>query len=356
MNRRNLAAICAFLVPTLVPVLVTSLATSSALADTADTYVQSYGAPALDRWNYPFNPTPGSRITASTFGNDPTSELFDNRDGQFIVGFNTAADIPLGLGVSTYQVVACTLTLTYANDFIVEYDNTVDPYTGFLPESDPDYVADADPGQPIEIFGVGFRNGFTLMNWNETSPFAPVGANVLNPSVRNAFAIARNASGTWSDVSNSVRNRITPSPFAVGTIDGLKPGELVPLGTTMRFELDVNRADVQEYLREAINAGRVRLTVSSLTKVVQQGGNYPQFYCRENPVVVFSGVGAATLDIEVTTTSCAPADLDCDGTVAAADLSLLLASWGTAGSNADLDGDGIVGAADLSLLLAAWGT
>ena len=49
-----------------------------------------------------------------------------------------------------------------------------------------------------------------------------------------------------------------------------------------------------------------------------------------------------------------PADLDGDGSVGAADLSLLLASWGAAGE-ADLDGDGNVGAADLSLLLAAWG-
>lgn len=50
-----------------------------------------------------------------------------------------------------------------------------------------------------------------------------------------------------------------------------------------------------------------------------------------------------------------PADLDGDGTVGAADLSLLLAAWGTAGPG-DLDGDGDVGAADLSILLAAWGT
>jgi hypothetical protein len=51
--------------------------------------------------------------------------------------------------------------------------------------------------------------------------------------------------------------------------------------------------------------------------------------------------------------SCPP-DLDGDDVVGAADLSLLLASWG-APSEADLDGDGIVGASDLSLLLAAWG-
>jgi hypothetical protein len=50
-----------------------------------------------------------------------------------------------------------------------------------------------------------------------------------------------------------------------------------------------------------------------------------------------------------------PADLDGDGSVGAADLSLLLAAWGTSGPG-DLDGDGAVTAADLGLLLAAWGS
>ncbi|MCE2884901.1 MAG: hypothetical protein LW806_08390 [Planctomycetaceae bacterium] len=58
-------------------------------------------------------------------------------------------------------------------------------------------------------------------------------------------------------------------------------------------------------------------------------------------------------NVEIIDAPC-PADLDGDGSVGAADLSLLLASWGAAGE-ADLDGDGNVGAADLSLLLAAWG-
>jgi hypothetical protein len=50
-----------------------------------------------------------------------------------------------------------------------------------------------------------------------------------------------------------------------------------------------------------------------------------------------------------------PADLDGDGFVTAADLSLLLTGWGNPASGVDIDGDGNVGAADLSLLLAAWG-
>lgn len=323
-----------------------------AAAAHGEQYTAVFPAPTLDRWNYPFNPTPGTRITASTFGNEAGSALFDNRDGQFIVGFDTAPAIPAGLGAGTYAVVSCVVELTCANDLIVEYDATVDPYTAFLPPADPEYADDPDPGQPIELYGVGFRNGFSLANWAETSPFGSGSA--LNPSVRNAFALGANASGAMVDVSNSVRERWTPQPFAVGTIAGLKPGSLVPIDSRLRFELDVARPDVQAYLRSAVDAGRLRLTASSLTKVVQQGGNFPTFYCRENPLVVALGTGAATLSLVVTTQSCVPADLNCDGGVNAQDLATLLSQWGASGS-ADLNGDGAVGAPDIAILLGSWG-
>ena len=48
-------------------------------------------------------------------------------------------------------------------------------------------------------------------------------------------------------------------------------------------------------------------------------------------------------------------DLDGNGTIDAADLSLMLASWAQTASVADIDFDGAVGASDLALLLAAWG-
>ncbi|MCA9290633.1 MAG: FG-GAP repeat protein [Phycisphaerales bacterium] len=51
---------------------------------------------------------------------------------------------------------------------------------------------------------------------------------------------------------------------------------------------------------------------------------------------------------------CDPADLNGDGVVGSADLSILLAAWGASGPS-DLDGDGVTGSADLALLLAAWG-
>lgn len=319
----------------------------------ADTYVKQYAAPALDRWNYPFNPTPGTRITASTFGNEPGSPLFDNRDGQFIVGFNTGAQIPAGLGASSYTVTACVLEITYANDFVVEYDPTVDPYTAFLPTTDAEYADDADAGQPVELYATGFRNGFSVSNWVETSPYTVVGQSPLNPGVRNAFAMGRNAAGQWVDVSNSVRERWTPAPLAVGTISGLKPGSLIPVGTPLRFTLDVSRPDVQEFLRGAADAGRLRLSIASLTKVVQQGGSFPSFYCRENPIVTATGIGDATLSISVTTNSCATGDLNCDGSIDAQDLAALLGAWGGSGA-ADLNGDGAVGPQDLAILLGAW--
>ena len=42
-------------------VLATALTGAAALADT---YSVAFPTPSLDRWNYPFNPTPGTRIVA----------------------------------------------------------------------------------------------------------------------------------------------------------------------------------------------------------------------------------------------------------------------------------------------------
>ena len=48
-----------------------------------------------------------------------------------------------------------------------------------------------------------------------------------------------------------------------------------------------------------------------------------------------------------------PGDLNFDGIVNAADLTILLNGWGSSG--ADINGDGTTNAADLSILLSNWG-
>lgn len=49
-----------------------------------------------------------------------------------------------------------------------------------------------------------------------------------------------------------------------------------------------------------------------------------------------------------------PGDLNGDGVVNGADLSILLAAWGSDDPAADLDGNGVVGGADLTILLSDW--
>ena len=51
-----------------------------------------------------------------------------------------------------------------------------------------------------------------------------------------------------------------------------------------------------------------------------------------------------------------PQDLNVDGIVDGADLTILLAAWGTDQFNVDFDGSGSVGGADLSRLLGNWGS
>jgi hypothetical protein len=55
----------------------------------------------------------------------------------------------------------------------------------------------------------------------------------------------------------------------------------------------------------------------------------------------------------ITLSTGSPADLNGDGAVNAADLSILLSNWGTSGLG-DINADGIVNAADLSILLSSW--
>jgi len=75
----------------------------------------------------------------------------------------------------------------------------------------------------------------------------------------------------------------------------------------------------------------------------------------EDYLVRISTEGAANDSAGTLYTSCARlGDLNGDGSVNAADLSVLLGGWGTSGPT-DLNGDGTTNAADLSILLGAWG-
>ena len=54
-------------------------------------------APSIDRWNYPFASQPGTETSVPTFA-ALRQAGFDDRDAQFLIGFNTDTVIPAWFG------------------------------------------------------------------------------------------------------------------------------------------------------------------------------------------------------------------------------------------------------------------
>lgn len=334
--------------------LIVLLATIVVRPSGANTFDVLLARPALDRWMYPFNATPGTRSTFSVFGSDRQVQTqFDARDGQVLLAFDTGPQIPVGAGASGYVITSAEVTVQVANDLVFRLDTTSDPWTNFLPSTDPRLTVDTDPGQPIELFGVGFRGGWNSGNFLENSVFANAGLSPLSPGVRNAFAAQVNAEGVATDISNNPRQGFQAQPFAIGDVEGLAVGALVPANAIMKFTLNVADPGIQRYLAQGLDVGRLFLSVSSLTLVQQQGGAFPSFYSKENGLVTLGLAQASRLRIVVETASpCRATDLDCDGRVDFGDVSLVLLEFGPCNAcSADIDGSGFVDFGDVALIL-----
>lgn len=306
--------------------------------------------PSVDRWNYPFNSTPGFRTTASTFAALGFDD-FDDLDAQFLIGFDTGGVVPTGLNPRRYAVSELVVTVTTFTGGVFRYDPTAEPYETFLPGTDPDFMADSDAGRPLEMFGVGFRNGFTVETWEENSPFQQAAFGFWNRT-RNAFATDF-FEGSPRDVSNYVRDRFQPGLFAVGQ-SAVTPGAFVPDTTEFTFTVDLSNPDAMAYVRESLAAGRLLLMVGSLHEAATMGAGaqtWPDFITKENKfAAVFGFSPTVRLVVEITPAS----DLNGDGGVDGTDLLILLNQFGGSGS-ADINGDGVVDGTDLLLLLNEFG-
>jgi hypothetical protein len=318
----------------------------------AQEFQGSLDTPTADRWNYGFNATPGARNVGSAFGYTDTLFEFDNRDGQVLVGFNTSGLAPLGQG-ETYLVDSLELTLTLSKDCLAGYDSTVDSWQTHLPPEDPEFQPDIDSGRPVELFATGFRGPYSNQTWTENAPFSETGA--FGYGVRYAFAAQSEADGTLLDSSNCVTDGFTARSLAVGTIDGQTPGAGIPEGSVFRFVVDVQGPGVQQWLAAGLDVGKLHFTVSALLEAEQQGGDFIEFYMRENPLVIAGVRAAATLEISGSIEECSqPEDLNHDCQINGADIGLLLAMWGTSSPDGDFNDDAMVNGVDLGLLLAAF--
>jgi hypothetical protein len=252
----------------------------------------------LDRWMYPFAFTGGTRNLSPTFGAVGTPG-FDNRDAQFLIGFDTSSIIPTGQGAGNYQISSVTVRTMVGAPSGFEYDPTYDAFRTYLPDTDPEAIDDADVGRPIELFGVGFRNGYTSFSFgaNDNQPPGFEESSLFGTQdvgTRNAYPLSFASAGAGIDVSNNISDRIESHPWAVGSA-ALAPGAPVTDNTTLAFAIDLANADVRSYVQQGLNDGTLGFAISSLHAASQAGGPpVPQFLTREN-----TGAGAAAAMLEI---------------------------------------------------------
>lgn len=245
-----------------------------------------WDAPALDRWMYPFNATPGSRPRGPVFGTLGDDAGVDTLHGQVILAFDTAGQVPPGRPLADYLLRRAVFEITVASSETFVLDPSADPWGSHFPPEDPRYEPDADPGRPVLLFGTGFRGGFTAATFPEDGPFGSTA-----PGGRSAFAAGFNAAAELVDVSNHLGKTnaafapFPTDPFAVGDVPGLAAGGPVPAGARMRFELNVADPRVRRYLMEGLRDGRLWFTLASVHGGIFGGQpQYPDFALRENLV------------------------------------------------------------------------
>ena len=257
---------------------------------------------SLARWMYPFNGDPGGRPTASAFGSLGSNPEFDSRDAQYLLGFNTTNRIPAGAGAKNYAIRRARLTLTISSGNQYIYTGTLRDYRSYFPTNDPRYISPETQHTPVELFGAGFRGGFT----NSESTFVPYAATNYpqdgpfyvvqgggNHSNRVAYAAGFDTHGVLVDVSNNVgddgtneiANPFEVAPFAVGQTTNVASGQLMPLRSQLTFEFNLEDPLIYQYVQNGLNDGNLSFVATSFTKASLGGPpTYPNFYTIFAPV------------------------------------------------------------------------
>ena len=237
-------------------------------------YNSKFNLASEDRWTYPRNSTPGKRNLAPVFGlvSGEGDDRYAQRYGQMIVAFDTISQVPSGLHYSQYKIKSATVKTTVALDEQFLYDGTPDDYS--------EYNGVDDTVSPVELFGTGFRNGFDSSTWNETSPMAAPDGDRSN----NAYSLGL-SDGQAIDVDlyrfGSPHNA---SAFAIGQIDGLEQGELVPEDSELEFSINVDDSGIQRYIAESLSKGKLFFTLSQIlyAKTDNGGKGYPDLYTKDH--------------------------------------------------------------------------
>lgn len=266
--------------------------------------------PALDHWMYPHNAAPCDRPASSTFATSGDWSGVDTLHSQHLVGWDTAPIIPPGAHPSRYLIRSANLRLTINRGNLFRFDPTPDPLQSHFPADDPAFLPDPDVGRPIEVYGLGYRNGFTVDTFEQC-----VGIGSAETGRRNAFAAGWSTNGLWVDIgnhygkTNELHKPFETWPFAVGNALGVEPGQLVPPGTPVVFDFNLSDPTVVEYLQAGLAHGKLRWAVVSRHENTGQFGapSYPDFVTHFNPIIEDG------TQIEIHATLVRDLDTDSDG-------------------------------------------
>jgi hypothetical protein len=275
-------------------VIAGGLLLTAAMVSRAAAFTLAPSEPTLDRLMYPYAFDGGQRPLGYTFGSfDPR---FDTRDGQMLLGWDTASLVATKLPPSRYLLKKLSVTLRVSSDRTFNYDGTHDGVWTYATNS-PAYVRDADLGRPVELVGAGFRGGFTAATFLENSAFGPLGpitGTNISIGTRNAHAAVHNLHGALVDLSNNVGQTNAAftgeifefRPWALGRNPDMTPGDLVPEDTDLTFDVDLTDPLVAGYVQAGLAEGRLRFVITSLHPAAQSGfgggGSYPIWYLRES--------------------------------------------------------------------------
>lgn len=334
-----------------------SVSFDSLMLDAADQFTPAFpqqpyvlkSAPAnLARWMYPFNGNPASRPTASVFGSLGSTPDFDSRDAQFLLGWTTTNRIPAGQGAENYLIRRARVTLTIASGNQYVYSGALRDYRNYFPTNDSRYLASTNVGIPVELFGAGYRGGYTAGTFPQDGPWE------INPTGyhtnRTVYAAGFDTNGLLVDVSNNVgdngTNEISApfevAPFAVGQTTNAAEGQLMPLGGQLTFDLNLDDPLIYGYVRQALNDGNLSLVATSLQSSSLSGPpNYASFFTSFSPIATADQYPLLDIEGEIVRTN-----LDTDGDGLPDDWeNFYFGSLGYGATN-DVDGDGVTNLAE----------
>ncbi len=326
------------------------------VATNAQTMAGSFDSPIIDRWDYPFASQPGTEQSVPVFAALRQSG-FDDRDGLFLLTFDSSSSVPPGLGDARYVVRRVSVTVWVSVDYRFEYDPTFDSVVTSYDPADPDYRPDSDAGKPVELFGAAYRNGWSATSYAESSPFSPFAPFPPREGVRNVYVATFDTAGVPTDIGRQVRQKFEATPMAIGRNDTLTPGQLVPAGTPFVFEVNLNDPATHAYWARAFNSGRLPLIISGLHAASGGPGGgtgepaYPAFFTKENATAQVAGY-IPSMSVDVTVYP--GADFNLDGGVDGADVEAFFLAWQAGADEADFNLDGGVDGADVEAFFIAW--